>query len=1140
MKRLAKPLSALQDHYDAIVVGSGYGGGIAASRLARMGYKVALLERGEELHPGEYPDTPAKTFERSQIDAPGIRKGKGTEFFDLRVNPDINVLIGCGLGGTSLINANVSLKADPRVFDDPLWPIGLADEDLEEGYARASAMLKPRPYPGGSDGWPGLNKLRAMEKSAAAFGVPLSLPPLNVSFEAGHNPAGVWQPACNLCGECCSGCPTGAKSTTLMNYLPDAEGRGAEIFCGAQVRFVEKRDDGSWSVAYDPVAVGRANFDVEPLRVSADIVVLAAGTLGSTEILLRSRARGLALSPALGSRFSGNGDVLAFGYNNDQPIDGIGFGWRAAAYKWDEPGEEARPVGPTIAGLVDLRAAGDGAANVEHGMVIEEGAIQGALASFMPAVMAAGAAALGRDTDPGDMLSEKARELESLARGPYHGAVNHTQTFLVMSHDGPGGGTMELDDNDRLRVKWPGAGKLPGYQRVAANLEKAVDATGGTYVPNPIWTELLQHRLVTVHPLGGCPMAENATAGVVDADCRVYDGSEGRAIHAGLYVCDGAVMPRSLGVNPLFTISAVAERAMIKLSKAAGKPIDMTPAAPRDEPAVGGASVGVRFTEKMAGTATPVGGGAESPLSFVVTVIAPDADRLIAEKEHEAELIGTVHMPALSGDPLTVAGGRWNLFTEAMDRVDTKQMVYKMPLTTADGRHFHFFGRKLVHNDKMGFDLWHDTTTLFVTVREGGADGKEIYSGELHIAPLDFLRQIETMTVTGAPNLAVRAKTLAKFGAFFGGKLFDSFGGPFARASLYDPDAVRVKRPLRAGTPEIHHFDTADGKTLRLTRYKGGDKGPVIFSHGLGVSSLIFSIDTVDTSMLEYLYAGGYDCWLLDYRASIDLPYAREQFTADDVADKDYPAAIAEVMRLTGAPSVQFVGHCYGAMSFAMAMLGGLKHVRSAVISQIAAHADVPFFTQRMLAYLRAPDMMALGGVKLLDARAAKKRNFLSRAIDGFIRFLYPMHPDDRTRSITSLRIVALYGPLYRLDRLNQSTLDAMPEMFGKANISAFRQLANIARKGRVVRADGAELVSDANLKNWAIPTLFVHGALNRAFLPTGTEKTMAALAKANGAGLYDRVEIPATGHIDCIFGKDAALTVYPAILAHLDKTAKA
>ena len=396
------------------------------------------------------------------------------------------------------------------------------------------------------------------------------------------------------------------------------------------------------------------------------------------------------------------------------------------------------------------------------------------------------------------------------------------------------------------------------------------------------------------------------------------------------------------------------------------------------------------------------------------------------------------------------------------------------------------------------------------------------------------------MTITGAPDLVTRAKALLRFGEYFGGALFTTFGGSFAPVSYFDPEIPRIKRPLRVGLPEVHAFETADGKKLRLTRYRGGDKGPVMISHGLGVSSLIFSIDTIDTSLLEYLYAGGYDVWLLDYRASIELPYAREQFTADDVSDYDYPAAIAKILELSGKPSLQVVAHCYGAMTFSMAMLRGLKGVRSIVISQIAAHADVPFFTQRMLAYLRATNLMKLVGVRLLDARATRKRNILARGIDGFLRFLYPMHFDDRTRSVTSLRIVALYGPLYRLDQLNEPTLQAMPEMFGKANVSAFHQLAAIARQGHVVRCDGEPLLAPANLKNWAVPTLFVHGELNRAFLPSGTLKTMTALAEANSPDLYDRVVIPATGHIDCIFGKNAVRTVYPSILAHLDKTAMA
>lgn len=414
------------------------------------------------------------------------------------------------------------------------------------------------------------------------------------------------------------------------------------------------------------------------------------------------------------------------------------------------------------------------------------------------------------------------------------------------------------------------------------------------------------------------------------------------------------------------------------------------------------------------------------------------------------------------------------------------------------------------------------------------------FTGTLTIRIGDFLKQLRTMKVTGATGGAQRARILAAFAKLFAGALLEIFGGPLAPPALFDPDAPRRRRQLRVGKPEIHGFETGDGKALRLTRYRGGDKGPVILSHGLGVSSLIFAIDTIETNLLEALYAAGYDCWLLDYRASIDLPYTAEQFTADDVADKDYPAAIAKVIEVTGKPSVQFVGHCYGAMTFAMAMLNGLEGVRSAVISQIAAHAEVPFFTQRLLAHLRAPDLMRLIGVKLLDARASRKRNLLARGIDSFLRTLYPMHPDDRTRSITSLRIVALYGPLYRLDQLNAATLAAMPEMFGKSNIAAFRQLARIARTGHVVRMDGTDLLREKNLGNWNVPTLFVHGELNRAFLPSGTEATLSALERANGPGLYRRVVIPQTGHIDCIFGKNAAAAVYPEILAHFEQTARA
>ena len=538
--RLSKDISLASPHYDVLVVGSGYGAGVAVNRLAEAGRDVALIERGPERVPGEFPDSLTSAAKEFQISRKQRHIGRTNALFDLRVQDDVSVLLGCGLGGTSLINGNVMLVPEDAVLRAASWPESLRtdrDQRLSEAYNTALRMLESVPYPNQVP----LQKLAVLARQAAALEATIDLPPINVTFETRTKTTGAVQPPCTLCGDCCSGCNVGAKNTVAMNYLADAAAKGAKLFTGAAVRRIEPLESG-WRVHYQSAN----NHDAESHSITCRELFLGAGTLGSTEILLRSQANGLRCSDKLGKGFSGNGDVIAFGYNNDIPVNGIGIG--------HPPREGVDPVGPVIAGLVDLRRS----ANPAENFVIQEGALPSPLAPLLPAMLGSASPLFGTDTDLGDSVSEVARTFKSLATGSYKGAVAHTQTFLVMAHEASQG-EMHLED-DELRIHWPDAGRDPVFARISDALESATGATGGTYIPNPIWSETLGRNLVSVHPLGGCSMADSAADGVVDDLGRVFNPAGG--VHPGLHVLDGSVIPSSLGVNPSLTITAVAERAM--------------------------------------------------------------------------------------------------------------------------------------------------------------------------------------------------------------------------------------------------------------------------------------------------------------------------------------------------------------------------------------------------------------------------------------------------------------------------------------------------------------------------------------------------------------------------------------------------
>ena len=614
-------------------------------------------------------------------------------------------------------------------------------------------------------------------------------------------------------------------------------------------------------------------------------------------------------------------------------------------------------------------------------------------------------------------------------------------------------------------------------------------------------------------------------------------------------------MPRSLGVNPLLTISALGERCCALIAQDHGWTIGyQLPSKPKAKavPAVRG----IEFSEKMAGHLSKTlinpgqihaiprdeylasesdGKEKHGDFAFVLTIVGHDLERYVTDENYQATAAGWVEAPFLSPEPLTCTDGRFTVFIANPARPETKQMRYSFKMAAADGRTYRLEGFKIIHHDAP-LDLMTDTTTLFTTVWEVTATKElKLAQGVLHVHPDDFAKQMTTIKAVNARSPKESLEAAARFGRYFGGVLYDIYGGIFAGQAFLDPKApVRKRRPLRAPAPRVFAFAARDGVALRLIRYQGGAKGPVMLTHGLGVSSRIFSLDTIETNLVEYLCAHGYDVWLLDYRASIELPSARLPATGDDVATQDYPAAVELIRKLTRAPSVQVIGHCWGATTFTMAMLGGLTGVRSAVLSQVATHCLVPTST-KLKTGLHVADFLDGLGIASLTAYAAKDEKWYERLFDGALK-VYPTQLEERCRSPVCHRITFLYALLYEHDQLNEATHASLHELFGLGNIKAFEHLGKIVNKGHVVTADGKDGYLP-HLDRMAIPIAFVNGAENNCFLPASTLRALEALRAANPGVPYSRHEIPRYGHIDCIFGKDAARDVYPYILDHLEAT---
>ncbi len=517
--------------YDFVIVGSGFGGSVAALRLVQKGYRVALLEQGRRVTPADMQE--ADRHPHKFLWEPALRL-KG--YFSQVHFQHASVFRGVGVGGGSLVYAAVLLRPKAAFYQAEDWR-HLADwqRELAAHYDTASHMLGVTPNPCHFAMDQQLKQTAEVMGKGETFGTVQQGIFFGQSEQPGEarfhedpffNGAGPHRVSCNFCGKCVTGCAVGAKNSLDKNYLYLAEKRGLTIFPEHKVTRIEPLRRGYLVRAETTSKQGHRRW------FKANKIVLAAGVLGTLELLFRCRDEWGTLpdvSPMLGARVRTNSEALVASMAKAKGVDLT----RGTTISSDfYPDESTHITQNRLAPAHNLM-------RFYFGPMVD-------------------------DANPGRRAR---RTLGAIIKAPWQSTRAwrdrnwHKKTTLL---------TVMQSANNEMAMTWqrarfwpvksklrtlPGRGKMAPTYLPVANAAARAFAAESQGEAQSILMESVLNRSLTAHILGGCPMGSHALDGVVDVQHRLFG-------YPDILVTDASAIPVNIGVNPSLTITAMAERAM--------------------------------------------------------------------------------------------------------------------------------------------------------------------------------------------------------------------------------------------------------------------------------------------------------------------------------------------------------------------------------------------------------------------------------------------------------------------------------------------------------------------------------------------------------------------------------------------------